>query len=351
MHVSFVQRLRDWHEQLTAPETDWIQVEVSSYCNAACVYCPRTVYRNTWINRHLSLATFKRLLPAIYNTQLVHLQGWGEPFLNPDFFAMVAMAKATGAQVGTTTNGMLADARLIERILESGLDFIAFSLAGLGETNDRLRVGTRFAAVRDAMRSLDREKQKQKCSTPAIHVSYLLLRSNMDDLAHLPDTLQDLGINQVVVSSLDFVPNGPLERERLPSESGTARGEIHRLVHEVRSAARSKGITIIDNVCGSDTSHRACSENPRHAFCVSSGGMVSPCVFANLPVTHATHRVRGRTKPYAGLVFGDINRDRPAAIWEQKDYVQFRRSFEDGQLHPTCGDCTKRSIYPNDSER
>jgi MoaA/NifB/PqqE/SkfB family radical SAM enzyme len=341
MRVSLLQRLRDWREQLAAPETDWIQVEVSSYCNAACVYCPHTVYRDVWINRHLSLATFERLLPAIANTQLVHLQGWGEPFLNPDFFTMVAMAKATGTQVGTTTNGMLVDSELIERILDSGLDFISFSLAGLGAENDRFRAGTRFGTVLNAMRDLHREKQRREHSAPAIHVSYLLLRSNVDDLVKLPDTLQHLGINQVVVSGLDFVPSESLERERLPSESDATCDKILRLLCQVNAAAQSRGFAVINNLCCSDTLRGACSENPQHALFVSSDGTVSPCVFSNLPVSRAAHRVNCQTQQHDRLVFGDLGRDSLSTIWARRSYTRFRESFETERMHPICRNCHK----------
>ena len=99
-----------WLNPLLRPRLDWIQVEVTSYCNAACVYCPHTVYQGHWASRHLPLTTFAKLLPALARARLVYLQGWGEPLLHPDFFNMVALAKQAGCRVGTTTNGMLLDA-------------------------------------------------------------------------------------------------------------------------------------------------------------------------------------------------------------------------------------------------
>jgi molybdenum cofactor biosynthesis enzyme MoaA len=65
---------------------DWIQVEISSYCNASCVYCPYTVYKKNWQNRHLPLELFKKLIPALRSTKLAYLQGWGEPFTRPHSF-------------------------------------------------------------------------------------------------------------------------------------------------------------------------------------------------------------------------------------------------------------------------
>jgi len=41
------------------------------------------------------------------------------------------MAKKTGCRVGTTTNGMLLGPDQIDLLVDSEIDFIAFSLAGL----------------------------------------------------------------------------------------------------------------------------------------------------------------------------------------------------------------------------
>ncbi len=75
---------------------DWIQVEVTTRCNAACVYCPRTAYGQGWEERDLPLETFRKLAPFLPKVKHVHLQGWGEPLLHPGFFDMAAAAKAAG---------------------------------------------------------------------------------------------------------------------------------------------------------------------------------------------------------------------------------------------------------------
>src|SRR4030043_358357 len=139
---------------LFPPSFDWIQVEVTSACNAECAYCPHTVYRAFWKNRYLSLNRFRRLEDPFTRTRHVHLQGWGEPFLHPNFFDMVAIAKRAGCRVGTTTNGMCLDADHLVRIIDSGLDVIAFSLAGTDERNDIIRKGTRLDKVLKGMSGL-----------------------------------------------------------------------------------------------------------------------------------------------------------------------------------------------------
>ena len=122
------------------PQLDWIQVEISSYCNATCIYCPHTGFQGNWKNRFLSPQTFENLMPAFRKTNLVYLQGWGEPFIHPEFFKMLQIAKDAGCMVGTTTNGTLLTREIIEKMVSQGIDVVGFSLAGVDEKNDRIRV-------------------------------------------------------------------------------------------------------------------------------------------------------------------------------------------------------------------
>src|SRR5512139_1023466 len=112
----FSRWLADRWEKVRIPSLDWIQVGVTSRCNALCSYCPRTVCGSAWADRDLPIETFSKLLPAFGKTGMVHLQGWGEPFLHPGFFEMVSLTKRAGCAVGTTTNGTLLRHALLERI-------------------------------------------------------------------------------------------------------------------------------------------------------------------------------------------------------------------------------------------
>ncbi len=75
-----------WFTNLLAPFLDWIQVEVTSHCNAQCTYCPHAVFGEFWQNRHMPLDLYRKLSRAFRRTSLVYLQGWGEPLLHPQFF-------------------------------------------------------------------------------------------------------------------------------------------------------------------------------------------------------------------------------------------------------------------------
>ncbi len=326
---------------LFRPRFDWIQVEATTYCNAACVYCPHTVYQDSWANRHLALETFRKLLPPFSKTRLVYLQGWGEPFLHPDFFTMVALAKDAGCRVGTTTNGMLLDDGKIRRLVESGLDLVAFSLAGVDGDNDNRRRGTRLDHVLSVIETLNRTKENLGSLKPAIHIAYMLLRSGLQDLERLPATFKGLGISQVVISTLDFVPHRDLAGETLLPEKAREYEELRARLGELAEVSQRYQLKIHYHLKGSGEKRLLCPENVQRALFVGATGAVSPCVFANLPVSRATYYARGRERPYQRLVFGNLEELSLPAIWRQPAYVNFRRSFFTGKLISLCQNCLK----------
>jgi MoaA/NifB/PqqE/SkfB family radical SAM enzyme len=324
------------------PVLDWIQVEVTSYCNAACVYCPHTIYRDTWLNRHLPLDVFQKLRPAFKKTGLVYLQGWGEPLLHPDFFTMISLAKEAGCRVGTTTNGKLVDAPLADRLAASGLDLVAFSLAGAtAEKNDALRRGTSLEKVLEAVQFLQKAKERMGVTRPVIHIAYMLLRSGLADLVKLPDLLAGAGINEVIISTLDFVPSTTLEEESLFFAADADPEEWLACLQASARRGREKGLNIYYYVPVPEQRKRFCSENVQRSLFVSAEGLVSPCVFTNLPVTRATFLVHKESREYVRLIFGDLQEQTLPDIWRQKDYIRFRRSFSTGRLPAFCRECPK----------
>ena len=326
-----------------SPTFDWVQVEVTTHCNAACLYCPRTVYQETWQDRHLSLEIFRKLQPVFSRTRLVHLQGWGEPFLNPEFFEMVTLAKEAGCQVGTTTNGLLLDREHIARLVDSGIDTVAFSLSGTDEENDRIRNGTRLTKVLEAIQALSRKKEELKAVRPAIHVAYMLFRSGLEGVGRLPSLLQGLGVTQVVASTLDFIPSSDLQGEALiPATEGEYDDLCSRLDAVVGEGERY-GMNMHYHLVSPVHRRKVCTENVQRALCISSDGAVTPCVFTDLQISQASYLLGNQSRPYQRMAFGNIHEQSLMEIWRGKAYVRFRRSFEKGDLADVCQGCPKLS--------
>jgi MoaA/NifB/PqqE/SkfB family radical SAM enzyme len=342
--------LKTWLGRIFAPSLDWIQVEVTSACNAACTYCPRTVYRHAWLDRDLPLETFERLLPALGRTGLVFLQGWGEPFLHPELLTMMSMAKRAGCKAGTTTNGMLLDAKTMHRLVECGVDVLAFSLAGVDPGNDAIRRGTSLNKVLDAIRALNEIKRTLGKDSPAIHIAYMLLRSGLEDVERLPYVLQGLGVSQVVISTLDFVASGELEAETIVPATGQEYHELKARLDAVGEQGLRFGMSIHHQLRRPGERRRTCTENVARALFVSADGNVSACVFANLPVSgpvEAFGRAGGRYEP---VVFGNVNDAPVSTLWRRKPFGDFRRTFDRGRVPTSCEGCA-RLYNGNDSPK
>ncbi len=350
-----------WYQSLfPAPRLDWLQVEISTHCNASCLYCPHTIYSSCWQSRHMPLSLFQGLKPALKKTKLVFLQGWGEPLTHPDFLEFVRFAQSAGCRVGTTTNGSLLTEDLCRKIVASGLDMIALSLAGIDQENDRIRKGTSLVQVMEAIARLRRIKQELGVDRPALHIAYLLLRSRLEDLERLPSFFAALGVDQVVISTLDLIASPDLTNETLVPENEKLYTELRGRLDATIAAADQLGLSmhawlahpvrrvseVHDDPHGQSSKlpgHAGiCTENINNAAVIAVDGRVSPCVYTQLPLsTSVSQWVDGKEQPFQPLLFGNIRQTSFAAIWRARAYAAFRRDHRLGHLPLPCRDCVR----------
>lgn len=346
------------------PRLDWLQVEVSSHCNAACLYCPHTLYRDTWQNRILPVEMFRQLVPILARTRLVYLQGWGEPLTNPQFFDLVRIAKTAKCQVGTTTNGMLLNNETCMRLIKEDMDVIAFSLAGMDEGNDSIRQGTHFGQIISTIQTINRFKKQLGVSKPEVHIAYLLFRSQWSDVTRLPELAQELNIHQVVISTLDFVGQHDLAREAIIPTSEEEYLSIRSELNTIVEAGQRNG-TQFHYWLAAPPSHQeeispitspeldlsflldqneACTENIQRSAFISANGEVSPCVYMNIPVKAANYIVESTEKPYLRRSFGNIQNQAFNEIWRSRPYTAFRIAHRQHNLPPFCLDCNRSKM-------
>ncbi|MGQ9920428.1 MAG: radical SAM/SPASM domain-containing protein, partial [Desulfobacca sp.] len=290
---------------------------------------------------HLPLKVFQLLQPTFKKVNLVYLQGWGEPFLHPDLFTMVALARQAGCRVGATTNATLLSDAMLSRVVASGLDILAFSLTGLGANHDAWRPGTSYAQVLDAMRRLAAEKRRQGRDRPRVHVAYLLLRSGLPDLPSLPKALSGLGIDHVVISTLDLVAAPELRQEALKLGSLGEWRELQRQCAALVMAGARQGLSIHPPALPSPKSRPACPENILRAAVISAAGDVFPCVYQNLPATGGQFSGLGSAPLLHPCLMGNIQQQPFLKIWQSDAYHCFRRAWQTGHLPLCCQDCLR----------
>ena len=328
---------RPWGERLRralfgdARPFECVQVEVTSLCPGQCVYCPHTTRKKDWRSRHMSAETFAALHPLVRRARRVHLQGWGEPLLNPAFFDFAAAARLAGCAVSTTTCGLLLTPDTAAGLVRCGLDVVAFSLTGVDEAGNAFRRGIPLSAVAAGIAALQEAKRRAKSPLPHIHLAYLLLASQAEAIAGLPALMARLGVSTAVVSTLDYVA---APEQACEAFAPGDRRAVHALEVLRRAAAQaeSDGRRIHYGLPGA-TPARECAERIQSCLYVDADGDVSPCVYCNPPVARrdGNHRV-----------FGNVARLSPQKIWDADEYRQFRKAQASGRPDAVCAACPKR---------
>lgn len=312
---------------------DCIQVEVTSRCPGRCGYCPHTAQRNQWIARDMSMSTFERLWPLMRKASRVHLQGWGEPLLHPGFFDMAALARQAGCAVSTTTCGLCMNGDIARKLVDSGIDIVAFSLAGTDAASNAARHGVDFDRVCEAIGLLQDVRRSAMAVHLEIHFAYLMLASAMEAVRALPGLAHRLGVHAAIISTLDYITEPGFEVEAFMAHETGKLARAAAVMAETAAEAKRLGVDFHWSLYRPGVSGTECRENIARSLCVAADGAVAPCVYANVPVYRPDPKRR---------VFGNVNDTDPLQIWESPAFRRFRDCLASGEADLLCQKCPKR---------
>lgn len=280
--------------------------------------------------------TFAALWPAMIKARRVHLQGWGEPFLNPYFMDFVALARKAGCSVSTTTCGLRMDEELAERIVSSGMDIVAFSLTGTDEVSNGARAGVPFSRVEQAVRILQKVRRARNAVHLEVHLAYLMLASNVEAVRELPRVMEDWGVHAAVISTMDYIPSPGMVREAFAPHEREKIEAARVVLEEVGAKIRNAGRDFYASLPAPEPAP-CCRERAHRTMYVDADGQISPCVYLNVPLDAPQ---TGRT------VFGNVAGENPMSIWEKPEYVDFRAAVQTADPPAACASCAKRFEAP-----
>ena len=125
-----------------------LNLELAGGCNYSCNMCPQSTGRETNFKKILNFDLFKKIVDESisYGVEVVTLHGSGEPTLHKNFIDCIKYVKDKGLSCQTFTNGYYID----EKIVDSGIDMIRFSVTGYDEhTYNIWMKSNAFYKVRD----------------------------------------------------------------------------------------------------------------------------------------------------------------------------------------------------------
>lgn len=132
-----------------------IELEISTFCNAACPQCPRNILGGKTIDNlpliNWTMQQFRSILKVefIQQLEMVYFCGtYGDPMTNPDIVNMCKWLKTINPnlKIGIHTNGGVGKTITYTQ-LASIVNFIAFGIDGLEDTNHLYRRNTSWNSI------------------------------------------------------------------------------------------------------------------------------------------------------------------------------------------------------------
>ncbi len=186
-----------------------LQIEPTGRCNLHCRVCPV----GTGIDRgtgDMAPELFERLIDEVRDYALLVLfWDWGEPFLHPAACRMIRYAHDAGLRVVASTNGhVFANEEQAQRVVDSGLDVLVFSVDGLTQqTYQHFRGAGQLEQVMAGVRNVVQAKRNAGAQTPLVNLRFIVMRHNEHEVARLNDFAAELGVDAVALRKFHAVPD------------------------------------------------------------------------------------------------------------------------------------------------
>jgi radical SAM protein with 4Fe4S-binding SPASM domain len=207
--------------RLPYPSTASIE-PISNVCQLKCPLCPTGLGRLNYDRSIMSLETFKFVLGKMPFVRTIDLYKSGEPFLNPDIFAMVKYAAAQQIEVIISTNFSFSRPDgFFEDIVNSGLWKLVISLDGASqESYSQYRIGGNYELVMSNIIKLIEAKKRLRSRTPEIVWQFLVNRFNEHEIPAAEKIADNLKILlHIMPMDLDdelpdFQPEGTIQERK-----------------------------------------------------------------------------------------------------------------------------------------
>ncbi len=294
------------------------QIESSSNCNLRCKMCIRPKIGLPIGN--LSFENFKKILDKLDSLFKIHLQGQGEPFMNPELFEMIEYANKKGIVVMLNTNATLLTKENIEKICKTEIGGISISIDSVKkEKYENIRRGAKFERVLENVKLLTSELKKKK-KTTIVSFAVVILKDNFEELEEFVDLAERLGVQRILFQTIqtkeDYIKKYDNETKK---QINIEKEKIKNKIEKIKKLGKNKKITVVFDQPKSN----GCIW-PWRSIYITWNGYVTPCC-----------KILDYRKPY----FGNILKQDFWEIWNGKEYQMFRKLLKQRKAPLACKGC------------
>lgn len=172
-------------------------VDVCNRCNLSCPLCPSALPLFGRPRGVMRLAEYERVLDRLAESALeINLHNWGEPFLNPDIFAIVEATRRRRIGTNLSSNLGAIAPESAEDIVRCGLEYLVVSLDGTTpDVYAEYRRGGDLSRVMTNLRALVDAKRRLRSALPVIEWQFLVMRHNEHQLVQAAELARGVGVD------------------------------------------------------------------------------------------------------------------------------------------------------------
>ena len=189
-------------QQVGSRENIVLDLEITSLCNADCVFCPREKLVRE--GRFMSLATAEKIAASIRKMQspTVVLCGIGESTLHPELEQIITMLAGAGANTCMTTNGWSLSPEQVDRLVSAGLSELNVSLnAASPDTHRQVMRLKNFESICAACEQIA-GLRNSRWPFLKFHVSFVVTTDNVHEVDDFVARWRPAGVSMIWLHKL-----------------------------------------------------------------------------------------------------------------------------------------------------
>ena len=318
-----MKELSDFRKKLyESPQLRHLFLEVTSRCNARCEHCGSSCgYEKPKdeISKEKLMETLKEISEHYDSSKILLNVTGGEPFLRKDLFEIMDYAVNLGFHWGITSNGILIDEKLVEKIVKYKMDTISISIDGLRDTHDKFRkVPGGWDKIIKGLKLMLKEP-----SIRCVQVTTVANKKNIDELEELYKIIIDLGIKNWRIVNCDPIGRAKDNDDILLDAKGYRK--LFKFIYEKRNENK----IVVDYGCSHYLGLNT-EKELRNQYFLCMTGLYVGSILSNGDI-FVCPNVERRPE----LIQGNINVDSFVDVWENK-YKEFRH-----EKRTSCSSCLK----------
>ncbi len=176
-----------------------IAIEPTTSCNLRCPECPSGLRSFTRPTGRLKVDLFEKIIQDVRD-HVMYLTFYfqGEPYLNPQFLDMVAIANKHNIYTTTSTNAHFLNDENAKRTINSGLDRLIISIDGASQnTYESYRKEGELSKVLEGTRNILKWRKKQKAKSPKVVWQFLVVKPNEHEIPKIQRLAKEYGVDKV----------------------------------------------------------------------------------------------------------------------------------------------------------